>query len=168
MKPLGDAVSAVARALGIDEGEIAHRKAFLEFGEADVRLLTELHARLQGTQRRFVDEFYAHLLKFDETRRFIPDAESLDRLKRTQATYFETLTAGDYGPKYILDRLRVGIVHQRIGLEPKWYIGAYSKYLAGLLPELWRLLHRDPQKFFDTYWALQKVVLLDMGLAIDI
>ena len=142
MKPLGDAVSAVARALGIDEGEVAHRKAFLEFGEADVRLLTELHARLQGTQRRFVDEFYAHLLKFDETRRFIPDAESLDRLKRTQATYFETLTAGDYGPKYILDRLRVGIVHQRIGLEPKWYIGAYSKYLSGLLPELWRPARR--------------------------
>lgn len=144
MKPLGDAVSAVARALGIDEGEVAHRKAFLEFGEADV-----------------------HLLEFDETRRFIPDAESLDRLKRTQATYFETLTAGDYGPKYILDRLRVGIVHQRIGLEPKWYIGAYSKYLFGMLPGLWRLLHRNPQKFLDTHGALQQIVLLDMELAID-
>ena len=114
-----------------------------------------------------MDEFYAHLLKFDETRRFIPDTESLERLKRTQAAYFESLTAGDYGPGYVLDRLRVGIVHQRIGLEPKWYIGAYSKYLSGLLPELWRLLHRDPQKFLDTYRALQKVVLLDMGLAID-
>jgi diguanylate cyclase (GGDEF)-like protein/PAS domain S-box-containing protein len=162
-----EAIAALARRIGIDAQEIAQRKAFLEFGEADVQLLTDLHKHLQGTQRRFVDEFYAHLLGFDETRRFISDEQSLDRLKRTQAAYFESLTAGDYGPEYVRDRLRVGIVHQRIGLEPKWYIGAYSRYLGGLLPELWRLLSRDPQKFLDTYRALQKIVLFDMGLAID-
>lgn len=163
MKLSDEAVAALARAIGIDAHEIAKRKAFLEFGEADIQLLTELHEHLQGTQRRFVNEFYAHLLKFDETRRFVPDAESLDRLKQTQAAYFDSLTAGDYGPEYILQRLRVGVAHQRVGLEPKWYIGACSKYLSGLLTESWRLLRRDPQKFLDTYRALQKLVLLDMG-----
>jgi len=167
MKLSDEAVAALARAIGIDAHEIAKRKAFLEFGEADVRLLTDLHEHVHGAQQQFVNEFYAHLLKFDETHRFIPDAESLDRLKRTQAAYFESLTAGDYGPEYVHDRLRVGVTHQRIGLAPKWYIGAYSKYLSVLLPELWRLLHRNPQKFLDTYRALQKIVLLDMGLAID-
>ncbi len=167
MKLSDEAVAELARAIGIDAQEIARRKAFLEFDETDVRLLEALHKRLRSVERRFVDEFYAHLLRFDETRRFIPDAESLERLKRTQAAYFESLTAGDYGPGYILGRLRVGVAHQRIGLEPKWYIGAYSKYLAGLLPELWRLLGDDPDKFLATCRALQKIVLLDMGLAID-
>ncbi len=138
MKLSDEAVAALARAIGISAAEIAKRKMFLEFGEADVRLLTELHKRLQD----------AHA--------FIPDAGSLDRLKRTQAAYFGSLTAGDYVPEYILHRLRVGP-------EPKWYIGACSKYLSGLLPELWRLLRRDPQKFLDTYRALQQLVLLDMG-----
>ncbi|MHB9118017.1 MAG: hypothetical protein ACYC2R_07060 [Burkholderiales bacterium] len=38
------------------------------------------------------------------------------------------------GPGYILDRLRVGIVHQRIGLEPKWYLGVTQLFreLSGL------------------------------------
>jgi hypothetical protein len=53
--------------------------------------------------------------------------DGLERLKQTQAAYFDSLTAGDYGPDYILHRLRVGIVHQRIGLGPQWYWGAYSK-----------------------------------------
>ncbi|RJQ45854.1 MAG: EAL domain-containing protein [Gammaproteobacteria bacterium] len=162
-----EAVAALARETGIDAQEIARRKAFLEFGETDVKLLTELHARLQDVARRFVDDFYAHLLKFDETRRFISDPSTLERLKQSQAAYFDSLTAGDYGHEYILRRLRVGVAHQRIGLEPKWYIGAYSKYLTGLLPELWRLLGGDPDKFLATYHALQKIVFLDMGLALD-
>ncbi len=162
-----EAVAALARAIGIDAQEITRRKAFLEFDETDVSLLTALHARLQDVSRRFVDDFYAHMLTFEETRRFIPDAPSLERLKRTQMFYFDSLTAGDYGPEYILHRLRVGVVHQHIGLEPKWYIGAYCKYLVGLLPELWRLLGSDPDKFLDTYHALIKIVMLDMGLALD-
>jgi len=167
VSPSDENIAALARAIGIDAQEITRRKAFLEFDETDVSLLTELHARLQDVSQRFANDFYTHLIKFEETRRFIPDAPSLERLKRTQAAYFDSLTAGDYGPEYVLQRLRVGVVHQHIGLEPKWYIGAYSKYLIGLLPELWRLLGDDPDKFLATYHALQKIAFLDMGLAID-
>ena len=162
-----EAVAALARVIGIDAQEITRRKAFLEFDETDVSLLTELHARLQDVSRRFVNDFYTHLTKFEETSNFIPDAQSLERLKQSQAAYFDSLTAGDYGHEYILNRLCVGVVHQHIGLEPKWYIGAYSKYLVGLLPELWRLLGDDPDKFIVTYHALQKIAFLDMGLALD-
>jgi len=162
-----EAVAALARAVGIDAQEIARRKEFLKFDETDVSLLTELHACLQNVSRRFVDDFYAHMLKFEETRRFIPDAPSLERLKRTQMSYFDSLTAGDYGSEYILHRLRVGVVHQHIGLEPKWYLGAYSKYLAGLLPELWQQLGKEPEAFVATCQALIKIVMLDMGLALD-
>ncbi|MDO9011611.1 MAG: EAL domain-containing protein [Gallionella sp.] len=162
-----EAVAALARSIGIDAQEITRRKAFLEFDETDVSLLTELHARLQNVSQHFVNDFYALLIKFEETRRFIPDAPSLERLKRTQMSYFDSLTAGDYGSDYILHRLRVGVVHQHIGLEPKWYLGAYSKYLAGLLPELWQQLGEDPEAFVATCQALIKIVMLDMGLALD-
>ncbi|MEK7207070.1 MAG: EAL domain-containing protein [Pseudomonadota bacterium] len=166
---LSDAdVAVLAKEMGICAAEIAKRKAFLEFDENDARLLRELHEHLLNeVQRRFVDDFYVHLLEFEETRRFIPNARSLERLKQTQSTYFDTLTAGNYGEEYVHDRLRVGVAHERIGLAPQWYIGSYNKYLTSLLPELWRLLRHDPQKFLDTYRALQKAVLFDMGLAID-
>ena len=162
-----EVIAALARTIGVDAQEIARRKAFLEFDETDVSLLTELHARLQDVSHHFVDDFYTHLINFEETRRFILNSQSLGRLKQSQAAYFASLTAGDYGPEYILQRLRVGVVHQHIGLEPKWYIGAYSKYIIGLLPELWRLLSDDPDKFIATCHALQKIVFLDIGLTID-
>lgn len=129
-----EAVEAVARALGVDDAAIARRKAFLEFTDDDTARLKALHEALRDLEPDFVNAFYSHLLTFEETRRFISDPQSLDRLKRTQAAYFDSLTAGDYGRGYILNRLRVGIAHQRIGLVSQWYLGAYSKYLAGLLP----------------------------------
>ncbi|PZP57431.1 MAG: hypothetical protein DI596_09255, partial [Azospira oryzae] len=162
-----EAVTAVARAIGIDAQELARRMAYLEFDDTDVRLLTALHERLSAAQGQFADDFYVHLLRFDETRRFIPDAPTLERLKRAQAEYFASLTAGNYSMDYLLNRVRIGLVHRRIGLEPKWYLGAYGKYLGWLLPVLWRLLGDDVEKFLATYRALLKLVLLDVGIALD-
>ena len=167
MKSIDDAVVAVVRALNFDEAEIARRKDFLEFTAEDIALLSALHGTLHTLAPDFANAFYDHLLSFEETRRFIPDTQLLVRIKQTQAAYFESLTAGDYGPEYIANRLRVGVAHQRIGLEPKWYLGAYSKYLGELLPEIWLRLGKDPESFIAAYRALIKVVLLDMGLAID-
>ncbi|MHB1077620.1 EAL domain-containing protein [Thiobacillus sp.] len=167
MKPLGEVVDAVERALGLDDAAVVRRKAFLEFTDDDVARLRTLHEALQDMAPDFANAFYDHLLTFEETRALLPDAQTLERLKRSQAAYFESLTAGDYGPEYIHHRLRVGVAHQRVGLAPEWYLGAYSKYLAGLLPELWQRLGKDPEAFVTTCQALIKIVLLDMGLAID-
>jgi diguanylate cyclase (GGDEF)-like protein/PAS domain S-box-containing protein len=167
MKPLDETVEAVVRALGLDDAAIVRRKAFLEFTDDDVARLRTLHEVLRTLAPDFADAFYAHLLTFEETRALLPDAQTLERLKRTQAAYFDSLTAGDYGPEYIHHRLRVGVVHQRVGLAPEWYLGAYCKYLAGLLPDLWQRLGKGPVAFVATFQALIKIVLLDMGLAID-
>ena len=48
-----------------------------------------------------------------ETRRFIEQPETLARLRRTQAEYFDRLLAGDCHWRYALDRLRAGEAHRR-------------------------------------------------------
>ena len=167
MKPLDQAVETVIRVLGIDDEDVARRKAFLEFTDADAERLRSLHEVLQTLEPDFVEDFYTHLLAFKETRHFIPDSYSLDHLKRTQTAYFSSLTEGRYDQRYIHNRLRVGIAHQRIGLLPEWYIGAYSNYLCGLIPEIWKQLGDDYNAFISACLSLIKIVLLDMSLAID-
>ncbi len=167
MKPADEMALAMMAALGLDEAGIAARKAFLEFTDEDVARLERLHALLAGTERDFARRFYDHLLRFDETRRFIPDEASLDRLRTTQAQYFDTLTAGIYDADYVRHRLRVGLAHQRIGLETQWYLGAYAKYLSDALPDLWQRLGDTPDLAIATLRSLLKVVLFDMGLAMD-
>lgn len=151
----------------LDDATIARRKAFLEFTDEDVARLRHLHGALQGYAPVFAKRFYEHILSFDETRALVSEPGTLDRLQRSQAAYFESLTAGDYGRDYIQHRLRVGRVHHRVGLAPTWYLGAYAQYMNGLLPEIQRRLGDNPDVFTSTVESLIKIVLLDMGLAID-
>lgn len=159
----------ILRDFGMDDAEAAERKAFLEIGDEDVRLLTELHELLAHTDLResFLDAFYTHLQAFAGTRTLLRDAATIERLKRAQSRYFDGLTAGAYGPDYVRERLRVGLAHERIGLAPKWYLGAYGKYLSLLISQTGKLLPHDPGKAQRMAVALLKIVLFDMGLAID-
>ena len=161
-------VERLARSMGLDEeGGIARRKAYFGLGEAEERLLRELHPHLQRARRRFIDGLYRHFLAFDETRALLGDPAVLERLKRTQAAYFDRLTAGDYGRAYVLDRLRVGSAHQRVGLQPTWYVGAYAYYLSELIPAVWEAAGGDPARFQKAWGALVRLVLFDVSLALE-
>ena len=121
-------LNANAGELELGDAEMLRRKAFLDFDESDAIHLRRLHAALNLHADDFTRGFYAHLQAFEATRRLLPDGEGLARLQRTQAAYFQGLTAGDYGRDYFEHRLRVGLVHQRVGLAPEWYLGPESVF----------------------------------------
>jgi diguanylate cyclase (GGDEF)-like protein/PAS domain S-box-containing protein len=160
-------VDAMAREIGLDGAEIAARKDFLEFTASDVAALRDVHGLLEDERERFSTEFYAHLMRFPGMRAMIGGEQAAARLRSAQSAYFSSLTAGEYGEDYIRDRLRVGLAHQRIGLEPKWYIGAYRKYLSELTGMLQARLAGEPQRCTAAIDAVLKVVCFDMGLALD-
>ncbi|GJI90511.1 EAL domain-containing protein [Duganella hordei] len=148
-------------------GEIALRLRYLELGADDLALLRRIHPLLQPRLEPVIEAFYTHLLSMPVLRPLLGDGAALARLRRVQAGYFRSLTAGDYGDDYVRNRLRVGLVHQRIGLAPVWYLGGYRKYLTDLAPVLRELLRDSPDTFLPTYGALFKVVNFDMSLALD-
>lgn len=81
MRHLDDIVRAAADLMKIDAEQAERRKAFLRIDDRDRELLRDLHERLGRERLDFVDEFYEHLLAFDETRRLIQDPATLERLK---------------------------------------------------------------------------------------
>lgn len=155
--------------MGVTADEIALRKEYLEFGEFDIELLRGIHEKIQQTHFDdvFTDLFYRHLRSFPELKKLIPDDAAVNKLKAVQSQYFKRLTAGEYGEDYVIDRLRVGYVHQQIGLKPKWYTGAYRKYLSSLLTVVCKMPEWNNEKIIDSYNALLKVVFFDMELALD-
>ncbi|WP_170304190.1 EAL domain-containing protein [Duganella radicis] len=147
--------------------DLRQRMQYLEIGPADLALLRQIHPLLRSRMQSVIEGFYQHLLNVPALRQLLGDDRAITRLRHLQSAYFHELTAGDYGEEYVRNRLRVGLVHQRIGLAPVWYIGAYRKYLADLGPLLRDLLRDRPQDFLPTYAALFKIVNFDMGLALD-
>jgi diguanylate cyclase (GGDEF)-like protein/PAS domain S-box-containing protein len=160
-------IDAIAHEIGLDGDELAARRRFLQFDERDIAALRDVHALLDAQRDTFSDHFYDHLLAFPRMRELLGDSAATARLRQAQSRYFSSLTAGDYGDAYVRDRLRVGATHQRIGLDPKWYIGAYRKYLSEVFIMLWHKLEQEPERFIAGCEAVLKIVCFDMGLALD-
>jgi rsbT co-antagonist protein RsbR len=162
-----DSEKSLMEEIGITDREIANRRAFLELGEADEKELLSIDPAAQAYADPVIEDFYKHLLAFEETRVFFQDPQVLERVKRAQKRYFARLTQGDYDKAYIEDRLKIGAVHERIGLPMKAYLGMYSFYLRNVAHRLFEA-HEDEQgKALRAFLSLLKVVFLDMGLAID-
>ena len=113
--------------MGVDRRDQEVRKKFVRFTEQDVRCLKELEVFAKTHVDEIADEFYANLLQFDEMKAiFRNTGVSVESLKATQRQYILELFSGAYDEDYFERRLRIGMVHNRIGLSPRWYLGAYS------------------------------------------
>ena len=167
MKRLEELVDVISSEIGLDLADIARRKDALEITEDDAARLRKVHVLLEPYQQQLISSFHSYLFQFPELKAMLGDAQQVERLREAQLAYFSRLTAGTYDANYVKDRLRVGLVHQMIALEPKWYVGAYRKYLAELIPILSWLFKDDKQEFFHTYEAILKVICFDMVLALD-
>jgi CheY-like chemotaxis protein len=84
-----------------------------------------------------------------------------------QREYFLSLMTGDYGEEYLENRLLIGRVHQRIGLEPRWYIGAYSYYAQVMLPKFLEESGADHDETVAGVTALMKLIMLDVELSVS-
>lgn len=153
--------------LGLDAKVRERRLAFLELTERDEALLAELREFARRHVDEFVEQFYAHLWKFDETRRLLGDEERVRRLKQTQRAYFWRMLEGRFDAEYFESRLRVGDAHQRIDMAPEWYVGAFALYMRLFLDKLFAEFAQDPAHLAELLKAVSKVVFLDVGLAID-
>lgn len=90
----------------------------------DCATLKRFKSVITANAEELVDEFYDVLANVDEVARLIGDKEGLLRLKRSLRNYVLTLFEGEYGLDYVQSRLRVGLVHKRIGVTPKLFMAA--------------------------------------------
>jgi rsbT co-antagonist protein RsbR len=165
----GDAASAAA--LGdvteLSEQELTQRKAFLELHEEDVSNLTGINEQARRYADEVIDDFYRHLLSFEDTRAFFANPQLLQRVKNLQKDYFLRLTQGNYDLAYAQDRLKIGAIHSHTGLPVKSYLGMYNFYLRAVAARLIEANQKQPQKAWTAFLSLMKLTFLDIGLAID-
>lgn len=152
--------------LKLDDREIALRRANFDLSDEDLARLASLRPFAERHTDAIVELFYEHLLGHAETKRFFPDEATIQRVKRTQATYFLGLFSGRCDAAYVEDRLRVGAAHERIGLPPKWYLSAYRKYNELLIDRMFAEI-TDRAEVQRAFQSVQRIVHFDMALAID-
>ncbi len=159
---------SLANEVGINAAEQATRKAFIEFSPRDEKLLKELRTVIKANADRIVDGFYNNVERYSQLLAIIESAgSSVERLRAAQKQYLIELFDGDYGESYVERRLKIGVVHNRIGLTPAWYLGSYSTYYQLIVPLIQRRYRFRPGKATRAILALNKILSFDSQLAIE-
>jgi diguanylate cyclase (GGDEF)-like protein len=147
--------------------EIARRKELLAFDDKDAKFLSGLKGIVTDNIEQVVQLFYQQILSFDDIDRIIGDAESLERLRKYQRQYILTLFDGQYDEEYVHSRLRVGMVHRRIGLEPRYYLAAVHHLKSILRQILIQGFEKDCTVCNNSLTALDKIIMFDLSLIVD-
>ncbi len=121
----------------INSENLALRRRFIGITEADREILLELLPWFKTVVASIVDAYYEHLFSFEQVRNFmkrfakkqgISISALRGRLSNSQAEYLVGIFEGardGWGLKYFANRVRIGLIHDRINMPYKWYIGSY-------------------------------------------
>ena len=153
--------------LKITQREIERRKKYLGFTDEDCQTLADSRSFVTANVDSIVDDFYKRILPFDEVDRLIGDAETLQRLKNHMRNYIVTLFDGQYDEEYIHSRLRVGVVHRRIGVDPKFYVSAVHIIISILREVVITHSEKSCDVCNARLTAIEKIIMFDLSLTFD-
>ncbi|KAB7741339.1 hypothetical protein F2P47_06245 [Parvibaculum sedimenti] len=142
------------------------RLRFMEI-DADVsKTLRELWHIIEPRLPDVLDGFYAHLGSSPALAKLVGNQSN--RLKQAQGSHWARLFDGKFDETYMEGVRTIGLVHSRIGLEPRWYIGGYKYVLNRLVEVVVNKYRFSPRRAARAISALNAAVMLDMDLAISV
>ena len=131
------------------------KSRFLEIEQKTSETLHKFRPVLEQHVDELLDGFYAHVMGWPNLRELVGDTSNVPRLKSAQKQHWELLFGGQFDATYEDQVRRVGLAHERIGLAPSWYMGAYSYVLIRLIGIV---LQGETSKPQETAGALQTIV----------
>ena len=150
----------------ISDVEIANRMELLGLDKDAFSLLSSHKILIESNIDIIVDEFYEKQTKIDEISLLIGDAETLVRLHNAQRKYVVDLFSGNYDSEYVNNRLRIDMVHKRIGVEPKLYLSAV-KTLKELIVKMLKTNIYKNEVLEQTLITLDNLFYFDTTLVFD-
>ncbi|MBF0193288.1 MAG: GGDEF domain-containing protein [Magnetococcales bacterium] len=160
----------LAEQLKITDRRVQRLKLLFNLTQEDEQCLLVVKPYIEQQMDSIIDKLYSWLLDFPEVVVVIGDAETLLRLKNTMRGYIAELFSGNYDRIYINSRLRIGIVHKRIGVSPPLYMAAV-RMLSNLLESLIEDQCKDGTcSRFEAEQrkiSLQKILMFDVQLVFD-
>ncbi len=142
------------------------RMRFMRIDARTGELLREFWKFVEPALPRVLEGFYQHVTREPQLARMI--GGDIPRLKAAQGSHWARLFNGRFDHEYMQGVRVIGLVHNKIGLEPRWYIGGYNFVLSQLTTIAVQRYGWRSSRLSDVLTAVNCAVMLDMDIAISI
>jgi hypothetical protein len=146
--------------------EADYRKFLVDFAQDDADYLVKYRNIITSEIDNIIDDLFKRIASIDEFALVIGDADSLLRFKKMVRQYIFDLFSGIYDLEYINNRLRIGIVHKRIGVTPKLYLSTFLT-LYSILKDVLSVSEENSKNILRANDILLKILIFDLSLIFD-
>ncbi len=142
------------------------RMRFMRIDAGTGECLREFWKVVEPALPEMLEGFYRHVTREPRLARLI--GGDIPRLKAAQGSHWRRLFNGRFDHDYLQGVRAIGLIHNKIGLEPRWYIGGYNFVLGRLAALAVRHYRWKPGRLSAVLTAVNCAVMLDMDLAISV
>ncbi len=153
--------------------DIQSRLRFLRVDNVSREAMAAFLPALKPEMPRILNAFYAHMSDYPDMMAMFKGAGSIERARTAQLEHWTKLFSGRFDDAYVASVSRIGSVHSRIGLDPRFYIGSYALAI-GMISELALTAFRP--RIWSAEWskktgvlvrAINQAVMLDLDMVIS-
>ncbi|SIQ22154.1 methyl-accepting chemotaxis protein [Rhizobium sp. RU20A] len=154
------------------------RLSFMGLDDETRNALVALRPVLEKAMPTALDLFYRRIRETPEVSHFFASDTHMAGAKAAQVGHWAALSTGQFDSSYAERVSKIGRIHARIGLEPRWYIGGYAMIAEHLVTEILKAhwpkrglfagKDEGPEVMAKRLAAVIKGLMLDMDIAISV
>jgi methyl-accepting chemotaxis protein len=147
----------------------AGRTAFLMIDDESRATLREFRDVLAPRIDGILDAFYRYVMTAPAMTSLFSSPDRVTHARSMQRKHWmESVFAGNFDDRYFAQVTEIGKVHQRIGLEPRWYTAGYCFTLNKVFAVAVEHYRKKPERLAQVLSAINKAAFLDMDLATSV
>ncbi|MCU6707464.1 methyl-accepting chemotaxis protein [Paenibacillus sp. J5C_2022] len=145
--------------------KLAQKLFFLQMTSDDMKQLKKLDDIIEEQAENITKRHYALLAEVTDMRSIVEKNSTWERLSQTFIDYLKSIPRVAIDDEYVQYRIRIGLVHSRIGLAPEWYIGSFTRVYEYLVPTV--LERFNAKEASAILVALNRLLTLDAQITLE-
>ena len=162
------ASKALIREMGLDEANIERRKKIVGFEASDLPRIAAIRDLVTQHTDDYVTTFFNHLSGLDDARSLIASRAIAERARQLKREHLVAMVQGEYGMKYVEQRIELGTLYAKAGLDARVFLGAFHQLLKHIGSAVMKQVDRKPVDGFESFMSLKKIAFFDIGLIVDV
>lgn len=153
--------------LRLTERDVERRRKFVDLDHEDsVRILAIRNLVTQNVDR-FADAFFDYLSKIDEAAPLFKNSKALEEARQLKRDHLIAMVQGEYGPDYAEQRVRLGVLYSKVGVDVRVFLGAFHYLLRQIGNEVMKR-GKSSSAAYENFMSLKKVAFFDIGVIVDV
>jgi rsbT co-antagonist protein RsbR len=164
---MSDQESLALLALEASERDAELRRRFAGLNTEDLARIHAIRPEVVDHIDEHAAAFFRHLSAVEEAHELLGRPDLLQEARRLKVEHLAAMASGDYGPEYVKQRLRLGMLYSRAKLDPRIFFGAFQAMVASISGRVAAHFQHDAVSVVEHMASLNKVVCLDMSLILN-